>query len=254
MSHTNFRFYAELNDFLPRARQQRGFVHHFEGRVSIKDMVESLGVPHTEIDLLLVNGEPVDFSYLVQDGDSVSVYPLFRSLDVGALSRVRPARLEEPRFVVDVHLGKLAGYLRMLGFDTVYPDDHDDAVLAQISSEERRILLTRDQGLLKRSLVTYGYWVRATDPRRQVVEVFRRFSLSGQVAPFERCVHCNGLLEPVRKGDILDRLKNGTRRYYDEFRRCRACKRIYWKGSHYERMQKFIDWLLHNGEGESDGI
>jgi uncharacterized protein with PIN domain len=236
----HFRFYAELNDFLPHARRQKPFPHDFEGRVSIKDMIESLGVPHTEVDLILVDGESVDFSYLVQDGDRVSVYPVFESFDITPLLRVRPKPLREPKFVLDVHLGRLASYLRMLGFDTLFPENYDDENLARISAAEHRTLLTRDRGLLKRKMVTHGYCVRETNYRKQVAEVLRRFDLYRLIAPFRRCVHCNGLLEPVRKADILDRLKPDTQTYYDEFRRCPACDRIYWKGTHYRRMAQFI--------------
>lgn len=244
MAQAHFRFYAELNDFLPPERQQVPFTHSFTGRVSIKDMIEALGAPHTEVDLILVNGESVDFSYLVQDGDRVSVYPVFESFDITPLVRLRPKPLREPKFVLDTHLGTLARYLRMMGFDTLYRNDYDDAELARISSSEARALLTRDRGLLKRSTVTRGYWVRSTNPRQQVLEILRRFDLFGAVAPFRRCIRCNGLLEPVSKEAILDRLPPQTRQYYDEFHRCRSCGQVYWPGSHYARMQTFIEHVL----------
>jgi uncharacterized protein with PIN domain len=248
MSQAVFRFYAELNFFLPPERQQVDFTHTFNGRVSIKDMIESLGVPHTEIDLILVNNNSVDFSYLVQDGDRISVYPMFESFDIKPLLRVRPEPLREPRFVLDVHLGKLAAYLRMLGFDALFPENYDDEVLAEISATERRTLLTRDRGLLKRKQVTHGYCVRELNSRLQVVEVLRRFDLFRLIEPFKRCIHCNGLLEPVEKADILDRLPPRTAQYYDEFRVCRSCDQIYWKGSHYDHMESFIAFIRqHEG-------
>jgi uncharacterized protein with PIN domain len=244
MKQAQFRFYAELNDFLPSTQSQVPFRHTFEGRVSIKDMVESLGVPHTEVDLILVGGQPVDFDYLVRDGDRVSVYPVFESLDVSSLTRLRSDPLREPRFVLDTHLGKLAHYLRLLGFDTWYDNGYEDDELARISSQEGRVLLTRDRGLLKRSVVTHGYCVRGTNPRRQLVEVLRRFDLFEVVQPFRRCIRCNGLLEPVSKEAVLDRLPPKTRDYYDEFRRCQACDQVYWKGSHFQRMQQFVRRVL----------
>jgi uncharacterized protein with PIN domain len=240
------RFYAELNDFLPPNKV--AFAHSFEGRVSIKDMIEALGVPHTEVDLILVNGESVDFSYLVQDGDRVSVYPVFESIDITPLTRVRPRPLREPRFILDTHLGRLAAYLRMLGFDALYRNDYSDEELAQVSSQEGRILLTRDRGLLKRGAVTHGYCVRETDPRRRLVEVLRRFDLFEMVTPFRRCMRCNGLLQPVAKEAISDRLPPKTRQYYDEFQVCQGCDRIYWKGSHYQRMQQFIKSVLEQNQ------
>lgn len=250
MSQASFRFYAELNDFLPAARKQVEFTHSFNGRASIKDMVESLGVPHTEIDLILVNGVSVDFSYIVQDGDRVSVYPVFESFDITPLVRLRPKPLRDPRFVLDTHLGKLASYMRMVGFDTLYRNDYEDSELARISQEERRTLLTKDRGLLKRSMVTHGYCVRETNPRLQLVEILRRFDLYPLLDPFRRCIRCNDLLDPVLKEAILDRLTHDTGQYYDEFRMCRTCGQIYWKGSHYQHMQQFIEQIIAEELGE----
>lgn len=219
-------------------------MHRFDGRVSIKDMIEALGVPHTEVDLILVDGRSVDFDYLVQDGDRVSVYPVFESIDITPLVRVRPRPLREPRFVLDTHLGRLAAYLRMLGFDTLYWNDAPDEILVHVSSQQGRILLTRDRGLLKRAEVTHGYCVRDSNPREQLLEVLRRFDLFDAVSPFRRCIRCNGSLEPVSKEAISHRLPPKTRQYYDEFRICQGCDQVYWKGSHYQRMQQFIESVL----------
>jgi uncharacterized protein len=240
MPTVSLRFYAELGAFLPTARRQVCFAHAVQEHASIKDVIESLGVPHTEVDLILVNGESVDFSYRAQGGDYISVYPVFEALDITPLVRVRPQPLREPRFVLDTHLGKLAGYLRLLGFDTLYRNDYDDAQLVQISHAEWRILLTRDRGVLKHRLVTHGYYVRETAPVRQVVEVLRRFDLAGAITPFRRCMRCNGLLEPVAKDHVADRLLPKTRQYYDDFS-CTGCGNLYWKGSHYERMLGFVE-------------
>ena len=234
------RFYAELNDFLPPGRRQVAFAHDFEGRPAVKDLIEALGVPHTEVDLILVDGASTDFAHPVRDGERISVYPVFESIDITPLVRVRPAPLRETRFVLDAHLGKLAAYLRMVGFDTLYATDYDDATLARLSGDEGRILLTRDRGLLKRSAVTHGYYVRETDPERQLPEVLRRFDLFGALTPFRRCLRCNGLLAPVGKEEIAAQLPPKTRHYYDEFHSCEGCGRIYWPGSHYRRMERFI--------------
>jgi uncharacterized protein with PIN domain len=243
MEQASFRFYAELNDFLPPYKRQVAFAHPFGERASIKDMVEALGIPHPEIDLLLVNGESVDFSYLVQDGDQVSVYPRFKSIDIASLTHVRPQPLSAPRFILDIHLGKLTTYLRILGFDALYQNDFPDEVLAQRSRDEGRILLTRDRGLLKRSIVTHGYCVRTTHPWRQLIEVIRHFNLSRAITPFQRCPHCNGLTQPTSKELIRDRLPPKVQQYYDEFRVCQNCGQIYWKGTHYDHMQRFIRLL-----------
>lgn len=242
--HATFRFYADLNHFLPYARRQTDFNHTFDGRVSIKDMIESFGIPHTEIDLIVVNGESVDFDYIVQDGDRVSVYPDFTTVDISPLIRLRPEPLDVPRFVLDIHLGRLAGYLRMLGFDALFPENYDDEYLAEISSTENRIMLSRDRGLLIRKIVVYGYYVRSTNPREQVVEVARRYNLIPKMQPFRHCAHCNGVIEPVAKEDILHLIQPDTREYYDDFRQCTECGRVYWPGTHFERMQAFIDEIV----------
>ena len=243
MPTAHFRFYAELNDHLPPERRMRSLEHEFQAGASVKDRIEALGVPHTEVDLILANGDTVDFSYLVQPGDRISVYPMFESIDITPVLRVRPQPLRHPRFVLDTHLGRLAKYLRMLGFDTVYRNDCSDAELARIEREESRILLTRDRGLLKRSAVTRGYYVRETAPRRQATEVVSRFDLANLIDPFRLCLCCGAALIPVSKDAIRDRLEPATSQHYQEFRQCLACGRIYWQGSHYRRMQRLIeDW------------
>lgn len=239
-----FRFYAELSDFLPLERRQRVFSHEFDGKPSIKDTIEAIGVPHPEVDLILVNGESVGFGYHLRNGDRVSVYPVFESIDISPLVRVRPEPLREVRFVLDTHLGRLAGYLRMFGFDTLYRNDYGDEALAQIASEQKRILLTKDRGLLKRNSVTHGYCVRSINPRDKLVEVMRRFDLYRSVAPFRRCIRCNQLLAVVEKEDIFEELLPQVREHYTEFRRCTGCDQIYWKGTHFERMERFLEWAL----------
>lgn len=240
MAELHFQFFAELNDFLPPERRQR-FATTAVARSSIKDAIEALGVPHPEVALILVNGAPVDFSYLIQPGDDIRVYPRAVALAVNPDGLLLPP--PAPCFILDVHLGRLAEYLRLLGFDTLYRNDYDDPELAQIAGAERRILLTRDLGLLKRSLVLYGAYVRATDPQQQVIEVLTRFDFFDKIAPFRRCSRCNGLLEPVAKAEILAQLQPATRRQHDEFQRCQGCGQVYWKGSHFERMQQFIAQL-----------
>lgn len=235
MPKADFHFYGELNDFLRSRNRKVKFSHCFKERGSIKDMIEALGVPHPEIGKIEVNGKCVDFSYIVNDGDSIKVYP--------STSTVAPTHLPS-RFVLDIHLGKLATSLRLLGFDTLYRNNYSDPELAEISATQERILLTRDKGLLMRSLVTYGYYVRETNPERQVIEVLRRFDLFNCVAPFKRCLRCNGLLEPVGKESLIDQLPEKTQLHMDEFHRCAECSQVYWKGSHYERMQNFINRVL----------
>jgi uncharacterized protein with PIN domain len=239
-----FRFYSELNDFLPRIRQGVTFDHRFGADQSVKHLVEALGVPHTEVDLIIVNGVSKDLSYLVRDGDRVAVYPAFRSIDVGDVTWVRPEPVRCYRFVLDGHLGRLAAYLRMMGFDSLYRHDFGDVELAQLSQEEERVLLTRDRGLLKRSIVTHGYCVRSSEPRWQLVEVLRRYALADQVQLFVRCLACNGSLQSVAKDTVETRLPARTREYYEEFCICRSCDKLYWDGSHVERMRQLAGWAV----------
>jgi len=244
MKQARLRFYGELNDFVDPDRRQVSFVHTFTDRVAVKDVIESHGVPHTEVDLLLVNGESRPFSSLLEDGDLVSAYPPFRAFDVGSLSLVRAPRPAEFRFVVDTHLGRLAAYLRMAGFDAVYRNDWPDSALAQSSAAEDRVLLTRDIALLKRAIVRYGYYVRETAPRRQFVEILRQFDLVALVRPFARCLRCNGSVESCPREAVADRLPPRSGAHYREFWMCTGCGRVYWKGSHYERMRAFIGRIL----------
>ena len=240
MSQATFRFYAELNDFLPRARRGVAFQHVFSGRPSVKDAIESLGVPHGEVDLVLVDDELVDLAAPVFDGARVSVFPMFESIDIATICRVRAEPLREPCFVLDVHLGRLAAYLRMAGFDTTWRNDHGDEDLARISHEQRRALLTRDRGLLKRSVLTHGYWVRSIQPREQFLEIVRRFDLFRSISPFSRCLRCNQPLHPVDKARIECQLPPRVREREVEFKTCPSCHRIYWKGTHYQRMRELI--------------
>lgn len=238
MTSLTLRFFGELNDFLPPERRDQPVTIPYQGRAAIKDTIEALGVPHPEIAQIVANDTAAPLSYIAQAGDTIAVYPLAQAEQHPAHLLLHPR--PQPRFILDVHLGRLAEYLRWLGFDTLYRNDYDDPELARIAHDERRILLTRDLGLLKRGIVIYGSYVRATDPPQQVIEIVRRFNFFAAIAPFRRCSRCNGLLHRVAKAAIEDCLLPETRRHYEEFHRCASCGHIYWKGSHYERMQQFI--------------
>ncbi len=241
MNEAQFRFHDDLNIFLPRNQRGTAIILSFNGDQSVKHLVESLGIPHVEVKRILVDGGDVDFSYLVRDGDQVEVYP-YTHQDFFHLT------LEDKRFILDNHLGQLAVYLRMLGFDALYRNDYQDEELARVSSQESRILLTRDRRLLMRNMVSQGYWLRSKIPRQQLVEVIERYNLSPEITPFRRCMRCNHLLEPISKQAVLHRLQPLTKRYYEEFRICPECDRVYWKGSHYERMRSFINQVLATGD------
>jgi len=243
MAQVQLRFYEELNDFLPPERRKIAFTHALTRRTSVKDLIESCGVPHTEVELILANGRSVDFSYIVKAGDSISVYPVFESLDVSPLIRLRDKPLRHPRFVVDANLGQLARYLRLLGFDAIYRNDFTDRDVARIASKEKRIVLTRDRALLQHKIITRGYFVRAVKPREQVREILSRLDLYRALRPFTRCLRCNGELEDVDKNAVLHQLEPKTKKYYHRFRRCKACGQAYWKGSHFNRMEKLCDYF-----------
>lgn len=244
MNRASFSFNGELNFFLPRARKNQIIEHTFDWQASIKDMIESLGVPHAEIDLLVVNGQSVDFSYIVQPDDTIQVYPVDFAVSVPQNVALRPPFLARAAFILDQHLGRLAAYLRMMGFDTLYRNDYHDEELAYVSHHENRILLTRDIGLLKRSLVVYGYYVRETNRQKQLAEITQRFKLRDDVQPFKHCMKCNGLVERVAKETVEHELPEGTSQYYDEFHRCTSCSQVYWKGAHHQRMQALMNQVI----------
>ncbi|MGA2406321.1 MAG: Mut7-C RNAse domain-containing protein [Bacteroidales bacterium] len=244
MSTAYFRFYEELNDFLPQEKRKKLFPYEFNGTPSIKDAVEAIGVPHVEVDLILVNSLSVDFSYKLKNADSVSVYPVFESFDIAPVTHLRKKPLRDLKFVADVHLGKLTKYLRLCGFDTYYRTDLNDEEIIDLSLSDKRVILTRDKGLLKNKKVTHGYYIRSRYPRYQLKEVFLRFDLKNLIASFTRCMECNGLLRNVTKKEILDRLLPKTRQYYRKFKMCNDCNRIYWNGSHWQNMKRDIKTLM----------
>jgi len=248
--HCVFRFYEELNDFLPSHRRKRDLRYEFSGSPAVKDAIEAIGVPHPEVDLVLINGKSVRFSARLEDGVRVSVYPVFETLDISPVTRLSGRPLRSPRFVADVHLGKLARLLRLAGFDCLYRNDYEDREIIDCSVKERRTVLTRDRGLLKNREVLRGYWLRSTQPRRQFEEVLRRFELFGSMKPFSRCLECNGRVRRTAKRRVEGRLLPGTKKYYREFYSCGACRKVYWKGSHYERM---LDFIGRFGQRESEG-
>ncbi len=244
MGCVQIRFYEELNDFLPCEKQKKSYTRRSFPGQSVKDLIESENVPHTEIDLILVNGSPVDFSYHVRDKDMISVYPVFESFDISGVTGLRQKPLRKPLFVLDVHLGKLARYMRISGFDCLYSNSFEDREISEIAFRESRIVLTRDRGLLKRSCVKRGHWVRSQQPADQLKEVIERFNLEKRINPLSICPSCNGILAKTRKEDIAEKLPAKTALYYNEFSICTACGKIYWKGSHFRMIEKLLDSIL----------
>lgn len=244
MGIATFRFYEELNDFLRPDQRHHEFDCRYARAATTKHMIEALGVPHTEVELILVNGESSGFDRLLQDGDRVAVYPRFEALDVTPLLRVRSYPLRNPRFVADAHLGGLAHLLRMMGFDTLYDNNYHDDELVDIVRNEGRILLSRDRELLKRRDVTHGCYLHAQKPEHQLRELVERLDLARGARPFTLCLHCNVPLRPIDKASVLDRLPPRVRENYERFSTCDQCGRVYWEGSHWRNMHRMLDGVL----------
>jgi uncharacterized protein with PIN domain len=253
MVTATFRFYEELNDFLAPDRRKQEFTVPCARAATTKHMIEALGVPHTEVELILVNGESVDFNRPLEDGDRVAVYPRFEAVDVTPLLRVREQPLREPRFVADAHLGGLAHMLRMLGFDTLYDNHFHDDVIVAIAERDGRIVLTRDRELLKRRAVTHGCYVHALKSEQQLREVVERLDLARGARPFTLCLHCNAPLRAVDKASVLDRLPPKVREHYERFSTCDGCGRVYWEGSHWRNMRRVLDGVLPEEQAGGGG-
>lgn len=241
MKHAVFHFHGALNDFLPSGRRDRDFPYEFDGKPSVKDAVEAVGVPHVEVDVIVLNGRSVPFTAHLRDGDRLEAFSPDGDAGIPDAVHLWPEPPCEPRFVLDVHLGKLARYLRLLGFDARHDPRFDDPDIAAIALEQDRIALTRDIMLLKIGAIRRGYWIRSQNPREQLREIVRRYRLAPKTRPFTRCTVCNGLIREVPVESVRDRLQPKTLLYYHRFFRCTSCGRIYWEGSHYPRMRELVE-------------
>jgi uncharacterized protein with PIN domain len=239
-----FRFYEELNDFLPKHKRKTEFEATFKGKRSIKDMIEALGVPHTEIDLILVNGNSVDFNYILQDQDRVSVYPVFESLNITNVTRLRKIPLRRNKFIADINLGDIAKYMRVLGFDLYYDPLFSTREIIELSKRENRIILTKDSKLLKFKEVSHGIFIRHGTTKEQIRQIIDCLDIKDNIKPFTRCLGCNTLLNIVPKGKILDRIPPKTKDFCDEYVQCPSCDKIYWKGTHFIHMKKVVRQIL----------
>lgn len=244
MTTATFRFYAELNAFLAPARRGRESAARCAEAASVKHMIEALGVPHTEVALILVNGEPAGFSRPLAEGDRVAVYPVFAELMPDGAPPLRPPTPLPERFVADAHLGALARLLRMAGFDTLYRNDYRDREIAALAAAEDRVLLSRDRDLLKQRAVLHGCYLHAIEPPRQFRDLVDRLGLRARLRPFARCLECNAPLAPVDKAAVDERLPPSVRALHKRFTRCPDCARIYWPGSHWRRMQAMLSGAL----------
>jgi len=239
-----FRFYEELNHFLAEERRKRDFEAAFKGRQSVKDMIEALGVPHTEVDLILVNGESVGFGYILQEGDRISVYPVFESLDIRDVTHLREAPLRENRFIADINMDDIVKYMRALGLDVYCDHSLCPRDIIRASKEENRTILTRGRKLLKYKDVTHGIFIRPGTITRQIRAIIDLLSLRATITPFSRCLRCNSPLVRVSKESVFDRIPPKARAFYDEYSYCSRCDRIYWKGTHFVKIKKMVDEIL----------
>ncbi len=235
------RFYGDLGRFLPQERRHRAFFHTVKGVPSVKDTLEALGVPHTEIDCIVIDRESVPFSHQIRGGENIKVYPDADGAGVEKVIRLKARPPAVPRFVLDAHLGKLTRHLRLLGFDALYRQDISDEQIVRLTRRTGRVVLTRDIGLLKNRVIRYGYFVRSVDPKKQIKEVVRRFCLSAKARPLRLCLECNGRIARVARSKVWERLPPLTKKYYQKFYVCRRCDRIYWQGAHYKQLLKIIE-------------
>jgi len=244
MTSATFRFYEELNDFLPAERRRQPFTCECARGATVKHMIEALGVPHTEVELVLLNGESVGFERVILDSDRLAVYPKFEALDISPLLKVRAQPLRVLRFVADAHLGGLARLLRMSGFDTLYDNGFEDGEIAEIAAQHGRIVLTRDRDLLKRRIISHGCYVHALKPSLQLRELFERLDLARCAQPFSLCLHCNLPLHELSPERARPRVPPRIAALHSHFLHCDACQRVYWEGSHWRDMSALLAALM----------
>ena len=243
------RFHGDLIVFLRSRADDAVIERPLAEKTSIKDIIESCGVPHPEVDLILVDEQTVGFNHTVATDTKVEVFPVENRGTDRTEQRLQTVGIT--RFVADGHLGGLMRKLRLLGFDVAYPKNADDRELLKVMARENRALLTRDRRLLMHRIVQHGYCPRSQNADEQTIEVVRRFDLSELIAPFARCLRCNAPLEEAAKADVIDKLEPLTKIYYERFRRCPGCKQIYWSGSHFPKLQKRIEEIRSRVRGKA---
>ncbi len=246
MRTIHLRCYEELNEFLPKEKRKVQFTHTIPVQTSVKDLIESFNIPHTQVQMILLNGEQEDFSYVVQNNDRISIFPYFHSFDVNSVSKIFHPLPDKIKFLADRHLGTLARYLRMLGIDTTYNENLAGHELVHKANQEECILLTKDHNILKRNELKYGYFVYADDLDSQLKELILQFKLKEHITLFSRCLECNELLHPIEKAKIEHRLPQKVKEGHQNFTICERCDKIYWKGTHYERMKDKIEKILQS--------
>lgn len=240
-----FLFHESLNDFLPVSKRNCWICYKFHGKSSVKDAIEAIGIPHPEVDLIFVCNTSVDFGYQLMENDQIEVYPVMPDHKFPGSFSLAEKFLALEKFVLDVHLGKLGKALRLLGIDALMDNNLNDKMIAQLSESNNRVVLTRDVGLLKHKAIKCGYWLRSQQWEEQLNEVVTRFGLRGKFKPFTRCIVCNGNIHTVPKETILHQIPPKSRELFHEFFQCTNCKKVYWKGSHYESMEEWVNKWEH---------
>jgi len=238
-----FRFYGQLNDFLPKRYRNRDLGFTFLGQPTVGETIERIGPPHPEIARIIIDGENASWDCRLGGGERVAIYPKMQWQEANTLL---PRYRGEPRFVLDVHLGKLARFLRLLGFDSLFRPDLSDPEIARISATQNRIVLTRDMGLLKRKSIVHGYFPRTTKPKSQLHEIVTQFDIAAFSQPFTRCLDCNGRLVSAQKATVVDDIPASVFHRYEKFARCDQCTKVFWEGGHYQDMKRFIAEILQN--------
>ena len=233
------KFHGDLPFFLGTKTRRETVERALREKTSVKDVIESCGVPHPEVDLILVDGQPLDFHHTLRTDADVDVYPVGSSCTHFEKHRLQVSHITH--FIVDGHLGTLTRNLRLLGFDIAYDRKAHDQQLLSVMESENRALLTRDRRLLMHAVVQTGYSPRSQNAHEQTIEVVRRFDLFDLIAPFTRCLRCNASLQKVAKADVIEKLEPLTKIYYEEFRRCIGCGQIYWAGSHFSKLQERLE-------------
>jgi len=246
MFEIKITFNDELVDFFSKTSRKKVTKFIDGERRSVKDLIESVGIPHTELGQILVNGKSVDFSFVIQEQCQIDVYP-FKILNHSAGDFILKKKF---RFLCDVHLGTLTKRLRLLGLDTAYNQNWHDKKLAEVSIKERRYLLTRDRQLLMRKRVSTGLYVRNTNSEKQVFEVVNRLNLKFKCKPFTRCLVCNGILRPIKNIEtVFEKTEKiippKVKQWCREYALCKTCDKVYWKGSHFKKLKKMVDFYLN---------
>jgi len=223
-----FRVHGALNDLVPPQRRHRAFVVVCPEHATIKHTAEAMGIPHTEVGIVLLDGQPADLAHRVPESGTVDLHPA-------------PPPRAPLRFVADVHLAGLARRLRLLGFDCVLAGDGPDEAIARHAEREQRIVLTRDRELLKHRRVERGRYVRSLRTDAQAREVVDALDLRGHLRPFTRCLECNGELREARADEVAVRVPPAVAAVQRDYARCAGCGRVYWPGSHWRRLSALVD-------------